>query len=298
MINLNDLQFFAHVADYGGFAPASRALGIPKSTLSKRVAELERSLNVRLIHRTSRSFAMTELGADVYRHAAAMLIEAEAAQSAVYGRLAEPSGTVRITASVPTAQMLLAPILPEMALAYPKMRITLHTSDRFVDLVQEGYDISLRSHFAALPDSGMIQRKLDTDPVYLVAAPAYLAKHGTPEAIADLTGRDGLLSEIDEKRWILHGPSNEKVSVTPSLRYRADEGVALLAAARAGLGITALPSKFCKEDFVNGNLVRVLPGWTAGSVTTTLLTPFKRGQLPSVRAAIDFIAARLGYTAG
>lgn len=294
MLNLNDLSLFVHVVDHGGFAPAARALGVPKSTLSKRVAELERALDVRLIQRTSRSFAVTELGADVHRHAAAMLIEAEAAENAVQGRLAEPSGTVRITTSVPTAQLTLAPLLPELALTYPKIRIVLHAADRFVDVVQEGYDIALRSHFAPLQDSGLVQRRLETDPVMLAAAPAYLATHGTPERPEDLADHDGLVSEIDIGGWTLIGPDDATAQIAPRPRFHADESMVLLAAARAGLGIAALPSKFCADLLAEGTLVRVLPEWSAGSVTTTLLVPHRRGQLPSVRAAIDFIASRFG----
>ncbi len=180
MRNLNHFIVFAHVVDHKGFAPAARALNVPKSTLSKRVAELEKTLGVRLINRTSRRFTVTEIGEDFYRHASAMLIEAEAAEAIVKGRLAEPSGTVRITASVPTAQMMLAGLLPPLALTYPKMRVMLHATDRFVDVVQEGFDIAVRDHFAPLPDSGMVQRRVATDAIWLVAAPAYLESRRPP----------------------------------------------------------------------------------------------------------------------
>ena len=108
MLNLNDLQVFVQVVDYGGFSAASRALGLPKQTLSKRVAELESRSGVRLIHRTSRSFAVTDIGRELYRHAAAMVVEAEAAENVVLGRLTEPSGTVRLTASLPMVQTYLS----------------------------------------------------------------------------------------------------------------------------------------------------------------------------------------------
>ena len=151
MLNLNDLFYFVQIVEHGGLAPAGRALGIPKSTLSKRLLELERDTGTRLIQRTSRSFAVTEIGQDLYRHAAAMMIEAEAAENVIKGRLAEPSGTVRITAAIPTAQNMLADLLPRLAHAYPKVRIVLHATDRFVDIVQEGFDIALRAHRLPLP---------------------------------------------------------------------------------------------------------------------------------------------------
>ncbi len=294
MRNLNDFIIFAHVVDHKGFAPAARVLNVPKSTLSKRVGELEKRLGVRLINRTSRRFTVTEIGEDFYRHAAAMLIEAEAAEAVVKGRLAEPSGTVRITASVPTAQMTLAGLLPQLALAYPKMRVVLHATDRFVDLIQEGFDIAVRDHFAPLPDSGLVQRRVATEVIWLVAAPDYLARRGTSLQPGDLDDHDGLLTSLASDGWRLHNQDGVAASVRPKPRFVADESRVLLEAALSGLGITALPRKLCRAEIDNGSLVRVLPDWQAGLVTTTLLMPHRRGQLPSVRTVVDFIAERLG----
>jgi DNA-binding transcriptional LysR family regulator len=293
MRNLNDFIVFAHVVDHKGFAPAARALNVPKSTLSKRVAELEKTLGVRLINRTSRRFTVTEIGEDFYRHASAMLIEAEAAEAIVKGRLAEPSGTVRITASVPTAQMMLAGLLPPLALAYPKMRVMLHATDRFVDVVQEGFDIAVRDHFAPLPDSGMVQRRVANDAILLVAAPAYLENRGQPREPSDLSRHDGLLASLTSEGWTMRNDAGVVVRVRPMPRFLADESNVLLEAAVSGLGITALPRKICRAAIEAGSLVRVLADWEAGSVTTTLLMPHRRGQLPSVRAVVDFIVTHL-----
>ncbi|KQX26524.1 MULTISPECIES: LysR substrate-binding domain-containing protein [Ensifer] len=293
MRNLNDFIVFAHVVDHKGFAPAARALNVPKSTLSKRVAELEKTLGVRLINRTSRRFTVTEIGEDFYRHASAMLIEAEAAEAIVKGRLAEPSGTVRITASVPTAQMMLAGLLPPLAQAYPKMRVMLHATDRFVDVVQEGFDIAVRDHFAPLPDSGMVQRRVANDAILLVAAPAYLENRGHPREPSDLSRHDGLLASLASEGWTMRNDAGVVVRVRPMPRFLADESSVLLEAAVSGLGITALPRKICRAAIEAGSLVRVLADWEAGSVTTTLLMPHRRGQLPSVRAVVDFIVTHL-----
>ncbi|WP_077960245.1 LysR substrate-binding domain-containing protein [Ensifer adhaerens] len=293
MRNLNDFIVFAHVVDHKGFAPAARALNVPKSTLSKRVAELEKTLGVRLINRTSRRFTVTEIGEDFYRHASAMLIEAEAAEAIVKGRLAEPSGTVRITASVPTAQMMLAGLLPPLAQTYPKMRVMLHATDRFVDVVQEGFDIAVRDHFAPLPDSGMVQRRVANDAILLVAAPAYLENRGHPREPSDLSRHDGLLASLTSEGWTMRNDAGVVVRVRPMPRFLADESNVLLEAAISGLGITALPRKICRAAIEAGSLVRVLAGWEAGSVTTTLLMPHRRGQLPSVRAVVDFIVTHL-----
>ncbi|WEX86123.1 LysR substrate-binding domain-containing protein [Sinorhizobium garamanticum] len=294
MANLNDFMLFVHVVDHEGFASAARALKLPKSTLSKRVAELEKALGVRLINRTSRRFAVTETGEDFYRHAAAMLIEAEAAESVVKGRLAEPSGAVRITASVPTAQLSLAPLLPAFALAYPKVRVILHTTDRFVDIVQEGFDLAVRDHFAPLPDSALVQRRVGSQAIWFVAAPAYLAARGEPKHPDDLDGHDGLLTSLASEGWTATDATGAQAAARPQPRFVADESRVLREAALAGLGITALPGKLCAAEIADGTLVRILPEWIAGTVTTTILMPHRRGQLPSVRAAVDFIAERLG----
>lgn len=290
MLNLNDLYIFVQVIDHGGFAPAARQLKVPKSTLSKRTAELEKNLGVRLITRTTRRFVPTDIGRELYRHAAAMLVEAEAAEELVQGRLAEPSGTVRITCSVPTAQISLADLLPGLALSYPKLHVVLHATDRFVDIVQERFDIAVRDHFAPLPDSDLIQRQIGEQATYLVAAPAYLARKGEPRVPEDLKDHDALLSSLGSDHWDLENREGDRFRVQPPVRFTADESQVLLQAARAGLGITCLPDKFCTKAFAKGTLARVLPDWTAGKVRTSLLMPHRRGLLPSVRAAADYLA--------
>lgn len=294
MLKLNDLHFFTQAVDSGGFAAAARRLGCPKSTVSKRVAALEAALGAQLLHRSSRSFTLTDVGRDVYDHASAAMIEAEAAETVVKRRLAEPSGIVRITASVPNAQFRLAHRLPVLARQYPKLTIQLHVTDRFVDLVQDGFDIAIRSHFAPLPDSDLVQRRMSEDPISLVAAPSYLAEHGVPATPEVLSGHDGLMSAIAVKVWRLSDGRGRTVEVVPRPRLHADESVPLLKAAEAGLGVVCLPELISAEAVGEGRLVRILPGWTAGQVMTTILTPHKRGQLPAVRAVIDFLLQRDG----
>lgn len=287
-IEAGDLLLFAHAVDSGGFAAAARRLNVPKSTLSKRLAALEAQLGARLVQRSSRSFVLTDVGREVYEHARAALIEVESAEAAVRRRLAEPSGTVRLTASIPTVQAL-APHLPRLAEAYPKLHLVVHASDRFVDLIQEGFDIAVRSHFAPLPDSELVQRRVRTQPILLVAAPRYLAERGTPARPADLAGHDGLLTGPNATTWRLRAGGAE-TAATPRCRLVADESAVLLAAAAAGLGVVPLPERICGEHLARGELVRVLPDWTAGEVATTILTPARRGQLPAVRAVVEFLA--------
>jgi DNA-binding transcriptional LysR family regulator len=289
MLNLNDLVLFAAAVEHGGFAAASRRLGLPKSTISKRVAELEDALSARLIHRTSRAFALTELGRDFYEHARAALIEAEAAEAIVRRRQAEPSGTVRISASVPAAQLYLATHLPRLARAYPKLQVQLDVTDRFVDVLQEGVDIAVRSHFAPLPDSGLVQRPVMVEPIILVAAPGYLDQHGTPQLPAELQDHLGLLTAPSASTWRLLDAQGERAEVSPQRALVANESAVLVAAAIAALGIVCLPERMCRDAIASSQLVRVLPEWNAGTVTTTLVMPHRRGQLPAVRATVDFL---------
>lgn len=291
-INLNDLGFFAAAVEQGGFAAASRRLGLPKSTISKRVAALEEALSVRLIHRTSRSFTLTELGRDFYEHARAALIEAEAAEAVVRRRQAEPSGTVRITASIPVAQLHLADALPRLAQRHPKLLLQLEVTDRFVDVQQEGFDIAVRSHFAPLPDSGLVQRQLQVEPIVLVASPDYLARRGEPGSPAGLEHHDALLTAASAATWTLTDTHGARIQVAPSAAMVANESSVLLQAAASGMGVTCLPEQMCHALLASERLVRVLPQWRAGTVTTTLVMPHRRGQLPGVRAVVEFLAER------
>ncbi len=293
MLNLNDIFVFVRVVDCGGFAAASRATGLPKSTLSKRLAELETALGVRLVQRTSRSFTVTEIGEEFYRHATAMLLEAEAAEQVIKRRLSEPSGAVRITASLLTSQRDLAGLLPLLATAYPKISVMLHATDRFVDIVQEGFDLAIRTHFAPLPDSGLVQSRIGFDPIWLVAAASYIHNRGLPAHPSDVSALDGLFMSPTDTTWTLGTDSGLIVETSPSPRYFANETVALREAAIAGLGVACLPGSICAPLIECGVLVRILPGWTAGGITKTLLMPHRRGQLPAVRVIADRLVDEL-----
>ncbi|MDB5550919.1 MAG: Bacterial regulatory helix-turn-helix, lysR family protein [Rhizobium sp.] len=293
-MNLNDLQFFVQAVDCGGFAAAARRLGVPKSTISKRVAELEARLGARLIHRTSRSFSLTDLGRDFFQHARASVIEAENAENIVRTRLGEPSGTVRLTTSVPTAQFTLAPHLLELSVRYPKLTLAVHVTDRFVDIVQEGFDIAIRSHQQPLADSALVQRRLGIHDFYVVASPGYVAQHGAPSSPEELAQHKSIVANPSETSWRLSSTTGGNVEAGVNPIMAADEPFVLLKAAAAGIGITCLPTSVCRGALADGTLVRLLPDWTAGSITTTILMPHRRGQLPSVRAVVDLLLERAG----
>lgn len=189
MLDLNDFFHFVQVVDRGGFTAAGRTLRTPKSTLSHRIAQLENSLGVRLINRTSRRFGMTDAGEDFYRRAVTMLREAEQAETAIRHRLVEPSGTVRCTAAVATMQFAMRDIVPDFLIRYPKVNVVAHATDQNVDVVGENYDVAIRSHTDPLPDSTLVQRKLTPAPWFLFAGSAYLKASSTPQTPKDLLAK-------------------------------------------------------------------------------------------------------------
>jgi len=288
MLDLNDHHYFVHAVDHGGFSAASRALDIPKSTISRRVIELESRLGVRLIERTSRSFVMTDVGRAFYRHAKAMLIEAEAAEDVVTSLLAEPSGTVRMTCSFGMARFV-SGLICNFLTAYPKVDLVQYTTNKNVDLIEEGFDIGLRGHSTALPDSSLVQRRLAETPWQTFAAPTYLAAVGVPSEPADIAKLATLAlgAGTDNLSWQFLR-DDETVSVPINPRFQGSDMESLKDAAIAGHGIVSLPAYVAQEEVKNGTLEPVLVDWVTQRALVSLLMPARRSQLPSVRALIDF----------
>ena len=297
MLDLNDFFYFVQVVDRGGFTAAGRALGIPKSTLSHRLQELEKSLGVRLLNRTSRRFGMTEAGSEFYRHSVAMLSEAERAETAVRQRLNEPTGTVRCTASIATMQFAISEVVSSFLVRYPKVNVVAHATNLFIDLVGERYDVAIRAHSDPLPDSTLVQKTLASAPWFLFAGSAYLDAHDPPETPRDLHQHASLFMMRDgvAPTWRLRESRerSKEVEVPLAPRFVADDMRTLKRAAVAGLGIVALPGYVCREEVRSGTLRRVLPNWRAEDSTLTALVPNRQGVLPSVRAFVNHLAAEL-----
>ena len=297
MIDLNDVFYFVQLVDRGGFTAAGRALRAPKSTLSDRMRRLEADLGVRLLNRSSRRFRMTGAGEDFYRHAVAMLREAEKAETVVRQRLKEPSGSIRCTAAVATMQFGLKGVIADFLTRHPKVSVVAHATDQMIDIVGENYDVAIRAHSVPLPDSTLVQRALAPAPWFLFAGAAYLEAHPAIEAPQDLEGHGSLcMMRADvPPAWRLRHVSRTKADLTLPLspRLLSDDMIGLKQAAIAGLGIVALPGYVCREEVEEGRLFRVLPEWIAGDSTLTALVPYRRGLLPSVRAFIDHLSAEL-----
>ncbi|MEQ9076362.1 MAG: LysR substrate-binding domain-containing protein [Sandaracinaceae bacterium] len=290
-MDLNDYFYFVHVVEKRGFAPAGRALGVPKSRLSRHVQQLEDRLGARLIQRTSRQFAVTDVGETFYRFARAALDEVDAAEAAVRRQTNTLAGRVRLTCSVGMAHFALREVVVQFLVDNPKVDIVQHVTNRAVDLVEGGFDMAIRAHTGPLPDSGLVQRRLASTPWHLFAGPAYLESAGAPASPAALGGHTGLKLgyEPEQGSWSLRGPGGASVTVPYEPRLCSDDMVTLKDAATAGMGIVGLPAYICRDDVESGWLVRVLPEWTAGDAEISLLLPSRRGVMPAVRALAEHL---------
>jgi len=295
MHDLNDLQFFALVVEQGGFSKAERSTGIPKSRLSRRISALEDALGARLLQRSTRRFAVTDLGQSVYRHARAMLDEAQAAREVVERQSAVPRGLVRVSAPVAIAQQQLARLLPEFLERYPEVRVQLHVSNRRVDLINEGIDVALRVRTRLADDGSLILRSFAQVNEYLVASPRYLDRHGRPRLPSDIALHAclSMSEEPGQQRWELHGPAGavERVEFEP--RLMAHDFPLLREVAAAGHGIALLPETVCSDLLCAGQLERVLPDWSLPQGIFHAVFPSRSGLLPAIRVSIDFLAERL-----
>ncbi|KAF1702369.1 MULTISPECIES: LysR family transcriptional regulator [Pseudoxanthomonas] len=295
MQDLNDLYYFAMVVEHGGFAAAERALGIPKSRLSRRISQLETDLGVRLLQRSTRRFAVTDVGMSVYRHAQTMLTEAQAAREVVDRLSAEPRGVVRVSVPVALAQQQLPKLLPKFLDQYPKVRLQLHIGNRRVDLINEGFDVALRVRARLDDDGSLVMRSFGQIQELLVASPKYLDRAGRPKDPADLASHLTLSIHEDEahQRWELHGPGGEVRRVDLQPRVAGFDFPLLQSMVKDGFGITMLPETVCAEAVRRGELEVVLPEWSLPQGICHAVFASRRGLLPAVRVFIDFLAEHL-----
>ena len=297
MRDLNDLQFFAAVVLHRGFSAAARALGMPKSRVSRRVALLEERLGVRLLDRTTRGLGLTQVGQQVFEHARAAVIEAEAAEEAALRMQAEPRGLVRLSCPLGLQSAIAAPMSGFLA-AHPLLRLECIVTNRRVDLVHEGIDVAIRVRERLDTDADLQMKRIGVSRRILVASPTLLAKEGEPTTPAQL-GKLPILHQEQQGGNIWHLTADNGDTCTVPLEPRLASGSfeILLAAACQGAGIALLPAANCGEALADGALVRVLPEWSGIDGILHLVFASRRGMLPSVRAVIDFAAAALRSSA-
>lgn len=293
-LDLNDLFLFAQVVQRQGFSAAARALGLPKSRLSRRVSLLEEYLGTRLLQRGPRAVSLTDAGQALYEHCLAMLAEARAGEEAVRQRQHEPSGTVRLSVPVAIADAVLSRLLPQFMLHCPKVRLAVQACNRQVDLLEEGVDVVVRGVNHALLPSSLVQVPLCTARWGLLAAPA-LAFRSVLQP-QQLTGHNALLfAPQGDGSDVLRLRSDAGLScdLPMNVLLRSDHIPTLKQAALAGIGITGLPLYACTQELANGQLQHVLPDWHPRDGRLVMLYPSRRGLSPAVRALIDFVKREL-----
>ncbi len=295
MEDLNDMLYFAEVATRGGFAAAGRSLGLPKSRLSRRVAELEAQLGVRLLQRTTRKLSLTEAG-DIYlKHCVAMRDEAMAASEAVAQMQTEPRGTLRVSCPVTLAQSSVGYLIPQYLARYPLVRLDMRITNRAVDLVEEGIDVALRVR-PTLEDSGsLVVKQLGASCSFLLASPELLRRQGAPASPDDLKNLDTVAMSASDGRstWELKGPGGEEFVFHHQPRYVADDLQTVKLAVLAGTGMSFLPELLSRAELQAKLLVPVLPGWVLRPGMLHAVFPSRRGQVPAVRSFLDFLDQHL-----
>lgn len=294
MIDLNDLYYFATLAERGSFTAAADAIGLPKGTLSRRLKALEDQLGLRLIDRTTRRFALTEAGEKLYHYARIAVQQAELAEGHLRSLMGVPTGRIRMTCPQGMLRSLLTPLIVEFMERHPGVSVDVVASSRYVDLIAEGFDMGLRSHEGELTDSSLIARRLATLQIALVATPAYIGNRST-SSLDDIHGLDGLHMDTRNgpSTWTLHGPDNQQSTVLLRHRLGSDDIFLLKAAAIAGQGVAILPLHTCLGELAQGSLVRVLPGWEVSRRTLSLILPASKGLMPAVRLLADYLVERV-----
>ncbi|MBB1628378.1 LysR substrate-binding domain-containing protein [Achromobacter sp. UMC71] len=292
MQDLNDLYYFVQVVRGGGFAPAGRALGIPKSRLSRRIALLEERLGVRLIQRSTRSFAVTELGQEYFDQCLSMLAGAEAAQDVIDRTHAEPQGTIRMSAPPALIYYFLGDVVARFMEKCPKVHVYLKSFSRPVDVLREGYDLAVRVRFGPIESSDLVMKHLGLGCQCLAASPA-LARQagrlGDPERLSQMPTL-ALGVEQRDCQWQLQGADGARLAVPFTPRLVTDDMLALKQAALRGVGVVSLPLLMIHEELDTGRLVNVGGAWQPEPGNVHAVFPSRRGLLPAVRELLDFMS--------
>jgi DNA-binding transcriptional LysR family regulator len=292
MQDLNDLRFFVEVVEQGGFSAAARKFGMPRSRLSRRIGLLEEGLGVRLIQRSTRQFAVTEIGQEFYRHCLAMVVEAEAAHEAIERARAEPQGIVRISCPTALVYFQIGKMISRFMARHPRVEIHLESTNRRVDVIREGFDLAIRVRFPPLENSDLLIRKFADSGQRLVASPELVEKClARPMVPADLSVMPSLAwgpSQSDFE-WCLDGPEEATALIPHKPRFITDDMMALRQAALDGIGVCQFPTMIVRDDLKAGKLVDILPEWAPRAGIIHAAFPSRRGLLPSVRALMDFL---------
>jgi DNA-binding transcriptional LysR family regulator len=289
-MDLNEMLVFARVVQAGSFTTAAAELGMPKSTVSRKVSELEERLKARLLQRTTRKLSLTDAGRTYYDYCVRIAGEVEDAERAVSSLQGTPRGLLRVTAPINAA--FLGPIVSDFLKRYPEVRLELLCTTRAVDLVEESFDLAIRA--GTLADSTLIARSLGSAEWLLVATPAYLKRRGPPRSPEDLKKHDFLLFSAGFRSPGLrleNGPRSVQVAL--SARMLVSDFEILYSVTIAGLGIALLPAMSCAKDLRAGRLKRVLRDWSAPPTPVHLVYPSTRHLSPKVRSFVEHLRERM-----
>lgn len=293
MSRLDEMEVFAEVVETGGFTAAARRLSLSKSAVSKQVTRLEDRLGVRLLNRTTRRLSLTEAGATFYAGCRRVLEEAETAERAVSDLSTAPRGILKLNAPMSFGFLHLSDAIPAFHARYPQIAIEAMMNDRFVDLIDEGYDVAVR--IGDLRDSSLVARRIAPCRNVLCASPAYLDRRGRPQHPDDLAKHDCLLYDnpANPREWTLIGPRG-RVAVAVAGPLSANNGDLLCTAALGGMGVAKLPTFIVGPYLRDGRLEIVLPDCPVPEQGIHAVYPHSRNLSLKVRVFVDFLAQRFG----
>ncbi|MDB5701792.1 MAG: LysR family transcriptional regulator [Sphingomonadales bacterium] len=296
-MRLPDLEawaIFATVVEHRSFSAAAVSLGLSKATVSKAITRLETQTGASLFHRTSRRLALTETGTSLAERAARILADGQSIDECARESTTAPAGLVRLAAPMSFGLTHVGPIIARFLTAYPEIDVDLNLSDDRVDLVGDGYDAALR--IAALPDSSLRARTLRDVALRIVAAPSYLERRGNPRHPADLSQHDCFCYAYfsTPEHWRLHHDKSKEIAVVkPGGRLRTNNADSTLPSLLAGHGIAIVPDFIIDDAIDRGDVVTILPGWSAPAVALHLVTPPGRLRPRRVEALLDFLTESL-----
>ena len=292
MQNLNDYYYFVQVVKYQGFTKASENLGITKSKLSRRISDLEARLAVRLIQRNTRKFAVTEVGFQFYEYCLKILDDVDQAENFIQSTVThEPSGLIRLSCPIALANMPVADMVATFMQRYPEVQIHLLATNRRVDLIEEGIDLSLRVRNTALEDSEFIVRELDAWEHILVAHPNLFKSYAVPVKIEDLNTLPSIGFQGPKQVWMLqkHGEDNIFHDIEFSPKLKTDNFSVMKSAVMKCVGIASVPRVYAQEELNNGTLVEVMPEWFLPKGVIYVAYTSRQGMLPAVRTLLEFL---------
>jgi DNA-binding transcriptional LysR family regulator len=287
-LDIEDLETFVEVADAGGVSPAARRLGVSKSIVSRRLFRLEADLGVQLVARTTRGAALTEAGMTFRDHAARVCAEIDIARETILPA-GDLRGRLRIAAPLSFGPTVLAPVFAELARRHPRLHVHTCYSDRFVDLIGEGFDCGIRVGY--LQDSTLIARRVGPIHGKLVASPEYIKTHGVPETPEELLSHQALMQGTETWQFT---DGDKTVSIHPQGRFKADDGAALAVAATAGLGIAWLPVCLVDDYLGSGALVPVMTRYPPPTAGLFVVRPPGQHPARKVRVLTELLIERLG----